>query len=66
MSQAYQNLDVVGQRHATDPHAMLLADLADFVTRHRSCGQLIGDATRADAGGLHATRHLLLRVTFLR
>ena len=24
---------------------MLLADLADFVTRHRPCGQLSGDAT---------------------
>src|SRR5512132_3092351 len=40
---------------------MLLAELAGFVTRHRPCGQLTGDATRARAGGLHAQRRLLLR-----
>jgi hypothetical protein len=28
---------------------MLLADLADFVTRHRPYGQLTGDATEPEA-----------------
>jgi hypothetical protein len=28
---------------------MLLADLADFVTRHRPCGQLTGAATEPEA-----------------
>ena len=30
---------------------MLLAELEDFVTRHRACGQLIGDATEPEADG---------------
>jgi hypothetical protein len=30
---------------------MLLAELADFVTRHRACGQLAGDATEPEANG---------------
>jgi hypothetical protein len=45
MSEAYQNLDIDGSGRRADPQAMLLADLADFVARHRPCGQLTGDAT---------------------
>ena len=49
MSEGYQNLDIDGSARRADPHAMLLADLADFVTRHRPCGQLTGDATEPAA-----------------
>jgi hypothetical protein len=30
---------------------MLLADLADFVARHRPCGRLTGDATEPASDG---------------
>jgi hypothetical protein len=30
---------------------MLLADLADFVTHHRLCGHLSGDATEPEPNG---------------
>ena len=30
---------------------MLLAELADFVTRHHPCGRLTGDATAPEANG---------------
>jgi hypothetical protein len=45
MSEAYQNWDIDGSARRADPHAMLLDELADFVTRHSPCGQLTGDAT---------------------
>jgi len=45
MSEAYQNWDIDGSARRADPHAMLLDELADFVARHRPCGQLTGDAT---------------------
>jgi len=32
-----------------DLRAMLLADLEHFVSRHRACGQLTGDATEVEA-----------------
>ena len=35
-----RDIDVVGE--SPDTHAMLLAELVDFVTRHRPCGQLTG------------------------
>jgi hypothetical protein len=38
MSEGYQNLDIDGSARRADPHAMLLAELADFVTRYRACG----------------------------
>jgi hypothetical protein len=38
-------VNVDDEHHATDAHAMLLAELTDFVTRHRACRQLTGDAT---------------------
>jgi hypothetical protein len=38
-------LDVDAGAESSDSHAMLLAELAVFVTRHRACGQLTGDAT---------------------
>ena len=34
---------------------MLLADLADFVTSHRPCGQVTGDATEPAAEGYLVT-----------
>ena len=51
MSEGYQNLDIDGSARCADPHAMLLADLADFVTRHRPCGRLTGDATEPAPDG---------------
>jgi hypothetical protein len=45
LAEAHQNVDIDGSARRADPHAMLLADLADFVTRHRPCGLLTGDAT---------------------
>ena len=38
-------MDIDAVAESPDPHAMLLDDLADFVTRHRLCGELSGDAT---------------------
>ena len=58
MAERYQNLDIDGSARRADPHAMLLADLADFVTRHRLCGQLTGDATEPAP---EATRSMCLR-----
>ena len=34
---------------------MLLADLEHFVSRHRACGQLTGDATGPEANGYSMT-----------
>ena len=42
MSEGYQSLDIDAVAEPSDPHAMLLAELADFVTRHRPCGLLTG------------------------
>jgi hypothetical protein len=50
-----QILDMDAVAESPDPHAMLLADLADFVTRNRSCGQLTGDATELEASGYLVT-----------
>src|SRR4029453_8178853 len=44
-------LDVDAVAESSDSHAMLLDELADFVTRHRACGQLTGDATEPEANG---------------
>jgi hypothetical protein len=49
------NLDIDARGESPDPRAMLLAELADFVTRHRPCRQLSGDATRVvDINALRA------------
>jgi hypothetical protein len=45
---------------------MLLADLAEFVTRHRPCGQLTGDATEPAANGYMVTVTCSCGVVFLR
>ena len=45
---------------------MLLAELEDFVIRHRPCGQLTGDATEPDANGYLSTVSCCGRVSFLR
>ena len=42
MSEGYQSLDIDAVAELSNPRAMLLAELADFVTRHRPCGQLTG------------------------
>jgi hypothetical protein len=55
MSGRYQNLDIDGLAHRADPRAMLLAELADFVTRHRPCGQLTGDASEPEPSGYMLT-----------
>jgi hypothetical protein len=55
------NVDIDAQAESPDPHAMLLADLADFVIRHRPCGRLTGDATEPVANGYMVTAGLLLR-----
>jgi hypothetical protein len=66
MSEAYQNQDIDGSARRADPHAMLLADLADFVTRRRPCGQLTGDATEPAANGYMVTVACSCGVVFLR
>ena len=54
--------DVVpGLAESPDSRAVLLADLADFVTRHRPCGLLTGDATEPAPDGYLVTVELLLR-----
>ena len=45
---------------------MLLDDLADFVTRHRPCGQLTGDATEPAPEGYLLTVGCSCGVAFLR
>jgi hypothetical protein len=45
---------------------MLLAELADFVTRHRACGQLAGDATEPAAEGYMLRVACSSGITFLR
>ena len=51
---------------ARDPHAMLLAELADFVTRYRPCGQLTGDATKPEPEGYLVTVGCSCGVVFMR
>jgi len=48
-------VDIDAQADSPDPRAMLLAELADFVIRHRPCGQLTGDATEPEASGYSIT-----------
>jgi hypothetical protein len=55
-----QNLDIDASGESPDPRAMLLAELADFVTRHRVCRQLTLNH-RARARRLPAQRRLFLR-----
>jgi len=45
---------------------MLLADLTDFVTRHRPCGQLTGDASEPDASGYVVTMSCECGAVFTR
>ena len=45
---------------------MLLAELEDFVTRYRPCGQLTGDATEPEANGYLVTIGCSRGVAFLR
>ena len=59
-------MDVDLQRRAADAVAMLLADLADFVTRHRPCGGLSGDATEPEANGYMLTVGCSCGVVFRR
>jgi hypothetical protein len=66
MSEAYQNWDIDGSARRADPHAMLLDELADFVTRHRPCGQLTGDATEPELEGYMPSVACCCGVTFLR
>jgi len=42
MSEGYQNVDIDRSTHRADPHAMLLAELADFVTHHRPAASSLG------------------------
>jgi hypothetical protein len=48
-------VDIDAQADSPDLRAMLLAELEDFVTRHRACGQLTGDATEPEASGYSMT-----------
>jgi hypothetical protein len=67
MSEGCQNLDVDGPGRRADPHAVLLDDLADFVTRHRHCGQLTGgDATEPAANSYLVTVGCSCGVVFKR
>jgi hypothetical protein len=45
---------------------MPLADLADFVTRHRPCGRLTGDATEPEPEGYMLNVGCCCGVMFLR
>ena len=45
---------------------MLLAELADFVTRYRPCGQLTGDATKPEPEGYLVTVGCSCGVVFMR
>jgi hypothetical protein len=49
-----------------DPAAVLLEDLADFVTRHRACGKLTGDATEPAWNGYLLTVACSCGVVFMR
>jgi hypothetical protein len=55
MAKAYQNMDVDCPAGGPDARAMLLAELEDFVARHRPCGQLTGDATEPEPTGYSIT-----------
>jgi hypothetical protein len=66
MSEGYQNLDIDGSARRADPHAKLLAELADFVTHHRPCGQLTGDATEPELEAYMLSVGCGCGVTFLR
>ena len=56
-----QILDIDAVAESPDPRAMLLAELEDFVIRHRPCGQPTGDATEPEPDGYIADSELLLR-----
>jgi hypothetical protein len=45
---------------------MLLAELTEFVARHRSCGTLTGDATEPEANGYLLTVGCSCGVVFMR
>jgi len=45
---------------------MLLAELEDFVARHRACGQLVGDATEPEPGGYMLAVSCSCGVSFVR
>ena len=44
---------------------MLLPEVPDFVTSHRACGQLTGDATEPEANGYLLTVGCSCSVAFL-
>jgi hypothetical protein len=46
--------------------AMPLDDVAEFITHHRPCGQLTGDATEPEANGYMVTVGCSCGVTFMR
>jgi hypothetical protein len=60
------NVEVDADAKSPDARAMLLAKLADFVTRHRPSGQLSGDATEPAANGYMVSVALFLRRQSLR
>ena len=45
---------------------MLLAELEDFVTRHRACGRLTGEATEPEPSGYMVTVTCSCGVMFVR
>jgi len=45
---------------------MLLAELAQFVTRHRACGTMTGDATEPEPSGYMLTVSCSCGVSFVR
>ena len=62
----YLILVVDGQRRAPDARAILLAELEDFVARHRACGQLTGDATEREASSYLVWVRCSCGISFLR
>ena len=52
--------------NSPDARAMLLAELEDFVTRHRACGTMTGDATEPAPDGYMLNVNCSCGVSFLR
>jgi hypothetical protein len=61
-----QILDIDAVAESPDPRIVLFADLADFVTRHRPCGLLTGDATEPAPNGYMVTVACSCGVVFMR
>jgi hypothetical protein len=62
----HQNEDVDDRRHDRCSRPWLLDDLTQFVSCHRPCGQLSGDASEPEASGYVLSLVCSCGVVFLR